>query len=74
MSANGNAADGYVMEFLLPAASIQRYLPAVGRKIGVNLNLVVHGQQANREVYWPNPKNSEAPAHPEAWGTLELAE
>jgi hypothetical protein len=67
-------ADGYVMEFLLPASLIQKYRPVAGEKIGVNLNLSVRGQRAEREVYWPNAKAWGAPARPETWGTLNLAE
>jgi hypothetical protein len=72
-SAAKKTADGYVMEFLLPASAIQQFQPAAGSKIGINLNLGVQGTQSNREVYWPRQKESGAPAHPELWGTLELA-
>ena len=73
-SAAKKTADGYVMEFLLPASLIKHYRPAVGSKLGVNLNLAVHGQQSDREVYWPNSKGSDAPAHPELWGTFDLVD
>ena len=51
-------ADGYGMEFLLPAAQIQNYHPEVGSRLGLNLNLTIQGKQANREAYWPSPKKS----------------
>lgn len=73
-SAAKATADGYVMEFLLPAAAIKQYQPAAGKKIGLNLNLSVQGQTLNREVYWPNAKGWGSPAHPEQWGTVELAD
>jgi hypothetical protein len=66
-------ADGYVMEFLLPASAIKQYQPVAGSKIGVNLNLTIQGQKSNREVFWPQAKEWGVPTHPEGWGTLELA-
>jgi hypothetical protein len=71
-SAANKTSDGYVMEFLLPAALIKNYHPIAGSKIGVNVNLVVQGRQSNREVYWPNPKKSGSSVHPETWGTMDL--
>jgi hypothetical protein len=71
-SAAKKTRDGYVMEFLLPAALIKNYHPMAGGKMGVNVNLTVHGQQSDREIYWPNAKKSGSPAHPETWGTLDL--
>ena len=62
------------MEFLLPASAIRHYQPVAGGKIGVNLNLGVRGQHADRQVHWPNAKASGAPTRPETWGTLDLAE
>ena len=67
-----STADGYVMEFLLPAAEIQGYRPQAGSALGLNLNLTVQGGQSSREVYWPSPKNSGVTAHPERWGTVLL--
>jgi hypothetical protein len=49
--------DGYVMEFLLPAAEIQKFKPAAGGTIGLNLNLTIKDKQFTREVYWPAPKS-----------------
>jgi hypothetical protein len=67
-------ADGYVMEFLLPAEQIHNYHPEVGRRLGLNLNLTIQGQRLNREAYWPAPKNSGATTHPDRWGTVLLTE
>jgi hypothetical protein len=67
-------ADGYVLEFLLPANQIENYHPEVGGRLGLNLNLTIQGKQLNREAYWPSPKASGATTHPERWGTLLLAE
>jgi hypothetical protein len=66
--------DGYVMEFLLPADQLQNYHPQVGGRLGLNLNLTIQGQQAPREAYWPQPKNSGATGHPDRWGTVLLLE
>ena len=66
--------DGYVMEFLLPAAQLQKYEPKAGSRLGVNLNLTVKGRQFDREVYWPASKAGDGvPDKPELWGTMELA-
>lgn len=67
-------ADGYVMEFLLPASQIQNYRPQVGGRLGLNLNLTIQGQQAPREAYWPASKHSGVTTHPERWGTVVLLE
>jgi hypothetical protein len=67
-------ADGYVLEFLLPADQIENYHPEVGGRLGLNLNLTIQGKQSSREAYWPGSKASGATAHPERWGTLLLAE
>jgi hypothetical protein len=66
--------DGYVMEFLLPAAEIRDFRPEVGCRLGLNLNLTIQGNQLSREAYWPSPKNSGATTHPDRWGTVLLAE
>ena len=67
-------ADGYVMEFLLPADQLQNYHPQVGGRLGLNLNLTVQGRQSPREAYWPSPKNSGTTGHPDRWGTVLLLE
>ena len=67
-------ADGYVMEFLLPAAQIQNYHPEVGGRLGLNLNLTIQGKQANREAYWPSPKKFGVTTNPDRWGTVLLVE
>ncbi|MCY3021020.1 MAG: hypothetical protein NTW87_18550 [Planctomycetota bacterium] len=67
--------DGYVMEFLLPAAALQNYRPEIGARLGLNLNLTVKGQRFSREVYWPWTKADWALANwPKMWGTVQLAE
>jgi hypothetical protein len=66
--------DGYVMEFLLPTAEIQKFKPAAGGTIGLNLNLTIKGKEFPREVYWPAPKSVEIQARPGAWGSMELVE
>ena len=68
------AADGYVMEFLLPADQIQNYHPETGRRLGLNFNLTIQGKQVPREAYWPSPKNAGATTHPDRWGTVLLVE
>ena len=67
-------ADGYSMEFLLPAEQIVNYRPQIGGKLGLNLNLTIQGKQTNREAYWPGSKNSGTTAHPDRWGTVLLVE
>jgi hypothetical protein len=67
-------ADGYVMEFLLPAALIKDYRPEVGGRLGLNLNLTIQGKQSNREAFWPGPKKFGAPTNPDRWGTALLLE
>ena len=67
-------ADGYVMEFLLPAAQIANYHPEVGGRLGLNLNLTIQGKQASREAYWPSPKKSGVTTNPDRWGTVLLLE
>jgi len=69
-----HTADGYVMEFLLPAALIENYHPEVGGRLGLNLNLLIQGKQTNREVYWPSPKKSGVTTNPDRWGTALLLE
>jgi len=64
--------DGYLMEFLLPAAQIHNYRPEVGGRIGLNLNLTIQGRRTNREAYWPSPKRSGIPINPDRWGTALL--
>ena len=65
---------GYVMEFLLPAAEIQKFKPAAGGAIGLNLNLTIKGRQFPREVYWPAPKSLNIQVRPGAWGSMDLVE
>jgi hypothetical protein len=67
-------ADGYAMEFLLPAGQIRNYHPQVGHRLGLNLNLTIQSKQLSREAYWPSAKKSGVNAHPERWGTVLLVE
>lgn len=73
-SASKRTADGYVMEFLLPADQIQQYNPTKGSRIGLNLNLSILHPTLTREVYWPQPKAWSAPTQPENWGSVELGD
>jgi hypothetical protein len=66
--------DGYVMEFLLPAAEIQKFRAEAGAAIGLNVNLTIKGKGFAREVYWPAPKSLNIQSRPGAWGTMELAD
>lgn len=67
-------ADGYRMEFLLPAAVLVKFKPEAGSRVGLNLNLTVQGTRFNRDVYWPWMKDWGVQNLPKTWGTLELAE
>ncbi|MGD0093662.1 MAG: sugar-binding protein, partial [Planctomycetota bacterium] len=74
-SAAVRAGDGYVMEFLLPAAELQKYRPETGARLGLSVNLTVKGKRFAREVYWPWTKADWALANwPKMWGSLELVE
>ena len=66
--------SGYVMEFLLPAAELEKFRPAAGGRIGLNVNLTVKGKEYTREVFWPVTKGANIQERPGAWGTMELAE
>ncbi len=71
-TASRTQGDGYVMEFLLPAANLKNYVPKAGGQFGLNLNLTVFGRTAQDEVYWPNAKDSGVNFQPLHWGTLDL--
>ena len=73
-SAAVRKGDGFAMEFLLPAAEIQKFKPAGGGSIGLNLNLTIKGKQYSHEVYWPSPKNLGIADKPGSWGSMELSE
>jgi len=73
-SAALRTADGYVMEFLLPAAAFQHYSPRAGEEFGVNANLSVRGSDAPREVFWPRRKDLSVRTLPLSWGRMKLAE
>lgn len=72
-SAARRIEDGYVMEFLLPAAELKGYDPAPGERLGLNVNLTVKGERYDREVYWSRSKASDI-ADPAGWGSVELVE
>ena len=74
-SAAARNDDCYVMEFLIPAAQLQKYRPEVGARLGLSVNLTVKGKRFTREVYWPWTKTDWALANwPKMWGSLELVE
>jgi hypothetical protein len=71
-TASRKQGDGYVMEFLLPAADLKAFAPKAGGQFGVNLNLTVYGNPIQDEVYWPHAKDSGVNVQPANWGTLDL--
>jgi hypothetical protein len=71
-SAAKRTADGYTMEFLLPAEQITNYHPQAGARLGLNFNLTIKSKQFSREAYWPSPKAFGVNAHPDRWGTVLL--
>ena len=73
-SAARRTADGYVMEFLLPASAFQYFSPRAGQEFGVNANLSVRGQDAPREVFWPRRKDASVRTQPSSWGRMKLVE
>jgi len=73
-SAARRTADGYVMEFLLPASAFQHYSPKAGDEFGVNANLSVRGLDAPREVFWPRRKDTSVRTMPVSWGRMKLGE
>jgi hypothetical protein len=72
LSASRKTADGYVMEFLLPAAEMQGFRAGKGTTIGLNLNLTVFGRRANRELFWPGRKSDTVMEQPWNWGRVIL--
>ncbi len=73
-SAARRTADGYVMEFLLPASAFQNYPPRTGGEFGVNANLSVRGADYPREVFWPRRKDLSVRTLPLSWGRMKLIE
>ena len=65
---------GYVMEFLLPAAHLQKYQPKAGTRIGLNFTLTIKGRKFDREAFWPESKSVGIITVPQSWGSIELAE
>jgi hypothetical protein len=73
--AAARSADGYTMEFFLPASALQKYQPKVGGTLGLSVNLTIKGQRFSREVYWPWTKTDWAVSNwPKMWGSVELAD
>ena len=72
VSACRKTADGYVMEFLLPAAAMQGFNPAPGTTIGLNVNISVVGHRSQREVFWPIGKADGAMEQPWNWGRVTI--
>ena len=73
-SAARRTADGYVMEFLLPASALQLYSPRAGGEIGVAASLSVVGEDSSREVFWPRKKDISVRTLPASWGRMKLSE
>jgi hypothetical protein len=66
--------DGYIMEFLLPAAAFQHYSPRSGEEFGVTATLSVRGPDFTREVFWPRKKDLSVRTLPMSWGRMKLTE
>jgi hypothetical protein len=74
-SAVRRTADGYIMEFLLPASAFQHYSPQSGEEIGVTVSLSVNGLDGStREVFWPRKKDLSVHTLPLSWGRMKLTE
>ncbi len=73
-SAARKTVDGYIMEFLLPAAAFQYFSPAAGQKFGVNANLSIIGPHSPREVFWPRKKDLSVRSFPLSWGRMKLSQ
>jgi hypothetical protein len=74
-SAVRKTADGYIMEFLLPAGAFQHYAPHAGEEFGVTVSLTVRGlDDSNREVFWPRRKDLSVRTLPLSWGRMKLTE
>lgn len=65
-------ADGYTMEFLLPAAAIKGWNPSDGNTIGLNFSLTAMAPTGERQVFWPRSKASEPTKHADDWGRIKL--
>ncbi|MEI6033745.1 MAG: sugar-binding protein [Verrucomicrobiae bacterium] len=73
-SAARRTADGYVMEFLIPAAAFQQFSPRAGEEFGVAASLSVRGTDSAREVFWPRKKDANVRTMPMTWGKMKLVE
>ncbi len=72
-SAARKTSDGYIMEFLLPAAAFQHFSPKAGQEFGVNVNLSIIGNDSPREVFWPRKKDLSVRTLPLSWGRMTLS-
>jgi hypothetical protein len=70
--ASRKTPDGWVMEVFLPADRFHGWRTAPGTIWGLNLNLTLPQAGGKTEVYWPSPKDEQAPDRPELWGQVRL--
>ena len=73
-SAARRTADGYVMEFLIPASAFQQFSARAGEEFGVAASLSVRGNDFAREVFWPRKKDINVRTQPSTWGRMKLVE
>jgi hypothetical protein len=66
------SSNGYVFEMLLPASEIVGFKAQPQTRLGMNLNLGIHGKLGSREVYWPQSKQLGDVTNPAGWGTIIL--
>ncbi len=71
-SACRKSGNGYVFEVLLPKDKLVGFTARSQQKLGLNLNLSVHGELGPREVYWPQSKKRSDVSNPAGWGTVIL--
>jgi len=53
---------------------MQKYQPSAGGRLGICINLTIHGRDYTRQVYWPWTKDWAVQNRPNSWGTVELSE
>ena len=63
---------GYLIEVLIPSALLEDFVPQKGKRLGLNLNVTVHGRDTKREVFWPGEKGWNVLNMPRFWGMVEL--
>lgn len=73
-SAAKRTSKGYLMEFLIPATSLDSPTLKSGSTLAMNLNLSIKGVKFDREVYWPQKKASGVTMKPTLWGTMKLVD